>query len=171
MVLALQDVPETEGLHHLRFSLQHLWRDRDPGAFSDSVHHLEVAENSGSVDERLGPKLVQNGIPSLLASSGITFDHVVYQSDQCHPAGDTNVDSRICDPFDPYVVFVYLAAPPEPPCVAEYSVETLVEHRDARRNRLQLWCVQARVPGEQRITHLLFRHVQGSEHSLKGFSL
>ncbi len=127
-MLALQRVLETEGLDHLGFSLQHLWGDRDPGAFSDPVHHLEIAEDSGSVDERLGSELVQNGVPSLPASSGITFYHVVYQSDQRHPAWDTNVDSRIGDPFDPYVVFVYLAAPPEPPCVAEYSVETLVEH-------------------------------------------
>ena len=94
----------------------------------DSVHHLEIAEYRGSVDERLGPELIQDGCPGLPASGDVPLDHAVHQPDQGQPAGDANVDGRIGYPFDPYVVFVYLAAPPEPPRVAEHSVEALVEH-------------------------------------------
>ena len=102
-------------MHHLGFSLKRLWGGRNPGTFGDSVHHLEVAEYRGSVDERLGSELVQDGGSGLPASGEIPPDHGVHQPDQGQPAGNANVDGRIGYPFDLYLVFVYLAAPPEPP--------------------------------------------------------
>lgn len=168
---AFEDVVQPQGLHELLLSLHRLWRDRDPRPLGNPVHHLEIAEDSGGVDEGLVPESLENPVASDLPVDPRGVEEGIHQGDELAPPRDSDIDGRIRQGFDLNRVSEMFAAPPEPPPVGEHSVEALVEHGDPPCHGLQLWCVQAGMANEARVGHLLLGHVEGPEEGTQRLSL
>jgi len=145
--------------------------DPDAGSFGDPIHHLEVAVDGCGVEERLGAQLVDDGFASWLLLRLVAGEESIDQRDQLVSAFDTEFDVLTADGSDIDFVSKGCAAPTEPPCVTEYSVETPVEKRDPSCNRLQLGSVETWVAMKVRVAHFTFGHVHGTEHGPEGLSL
>ena len=110
--------------------------DPDAGSFGDPIHHLEVAVDGCGVEEGFGPQLVDDGSAGWLLLRLVASEEGIDQRDQLVSAFDTEFDILTTDGSDIDFVSKGCAAPTEPPCVTEYSVETPIEQRDSRCHSL-----------------------------------
>jgi hypothetical protein len=142
----------------------------DAGSFGDPIHHLEVAVDGCGVEERLGAQLVDDGFASWLLLRLVASEESIDQRDQLVSAFDAEFDVLTTDGSDIDVVSKGFAAPTEPPCVTEYSVETPIEQRDSRCHSLQLRSVETGLASEVGVTHLFFSHVHRTKHGPESVS-
>ncbi len=124
--MTLQDRMQAELAHHLSFPFHRLGRYWDASAFGDPVHHLEIPEDRRGVDEAFLLDLVEHVFSRLLLIP-LAEQKGVYEIEECWPGRNPDINCTIGDASDLHVVSEFLAAPPEPPRVAEHSVEALVE--------------------------------------------
>jgi hypothetical protein len=115
-----------------------LFGERYSGPFSNAVHHREVPEHRGSVDQRLWPKVVDDGAASIGgADSGCARDGV----DELQEGVATwhaERDGGIGDGPQVDVVVVGECALTEHHNMVNRSVEALVEKRGPGGDRLEL---------------------------------
>ena len=116
--------------------LDPLGGNSNPGSFGHPVHHLEVAEDSGGIEEGLWSQFFDDGGHCRLPGRLITVEEGIDQLDQLVATGNPEWDIVTTDGGDVDLVTESLAAPTEPPGVTEYSVETVVEQRDSGGHRL-----------------------------------
>lgn len=125
-LLTLQDLMQAELAHHLSFPFYRLGRYRGASAFGDPIHHLEVPEDRRGIDEAFLLDLVEQLFSRILLIP-LAEQKSVYEIEECRPGRNPDISCTIGYASDLHVISEFLATPPESPCVAEHSVEALVE--------------------------------------------
>lgn len=125
--LRIEILVQAEAFQHQRLALYCLWWHRYARALGDAIHHLEICEDGCCIYESLRACLVDDGLPGRIPGIYVVEQERVDQPDQRPAGGHTDVDSGIGDTCYIDRVPEFLATPPEPPRMGEYSVETLIE--------------------------------------------